>query len=174
LLEAAGVSGVYDASGELEIVNNEVSRAWLVAAACWHTNEDSLTQAMLSPAWQPSQQIHLLGDGSCAEATDDIQGTVDVVEAGANAVGLQVNAYRDNWLVLADAYYPGWVAMVDGEETYIYRTNLMFRAIQVSAGEHTVRFEYRPSWLFPGIFVSVVSALGLLLIFRLRSELQID
>jgi hypothetical protein len=174
LLEAAGVSGVYDASGELEIVNNDTPRAWLVAAACWHPDEDSLTQAMLSPDWQPSQQIHLLGDGSCADATDDIQGTVDVVEAGANAVELQVNAYRDNWLVLADAHYPGWVATVDGEETYIYRTNLMFRAIQVSAGEHTVRFEYRPVWLFPGIFVSVVSALGLLLLFRLRSELQID
>jgi uncharacterized membrane protein YfhO len=94
---------------------------------------------------------------------------VELAEYGANDVTISVNMERDGWLVLADTDYPGWAAMVDGEPTPIYRANLMFRAVQVSAGEHTVQFDYRPAWLTPGTLVSIVSLLILLLLFRLKN-----
>ena len=74
---------------------------------------------------------------------------------------------RDSWLVLADTDYPGWHASVDGVDTPIYRANLNFRAVQVDAGQHDVRFEYRPDWLLPGALVSAVSLLIALLLYRL-------
>ncbi len=174
LLQAAGVTDLYNDTGELQRINDAAPRAWLVAAACWHPDEASISQAMLSPEWQPQQQIQMLGDGGCAEPEDDVQGAVTLQSDSENAVEIQVNAYRDNWLMLADTYYPGWVALVDGQEAPIYRANLAFRAIQVPAGEHTVRFEYRPAWLLPGIFLSAVSVLALLLLFRLKVEVQLD
>jgi uncharacterized membrane protein YfhO len=76
---------------------------------------------------------------------------------------------QDGWLILADTDYPGWAATVDGETTPIYRTNLMFRAVQISAGSHTVQFDYVPGWLVPGALVSGVSLLILLLLFRLKN-----
>jgi len=69
---------------------------------------------------------------------------------------------------LADSDYPGWAATVDDEPTPIYRANLAFRAVQVPAGVHTVEFTYRPWWMLAGAFVSVVSLLGILLMFRIK------
>jgi len=47
-------------------------------------------------------------------------------------------------LVLHDIYYPGWRAIIDGTPTPIYRANILFRAIEMPKGKHTVRFEYAP------------------------------
>jgi hypothetical protein len=66
----------------------------------------------------------------------------------AERVEVQVNAgAQAGLLVLSDAYYPGWVATVNGEPTKIYRANIMFRGVPVPKGESTVVFEYRPWWM---------------------------
>ncbi|TKS58032.1 MAG: hypothetical protein EWM72_03290 [Nitrospira sp.] len=48
------------------------------------------------------------------------------------------------WLVLSDAFYPGWEATVDGTPVPIYRADYAFRAIPLSEGTHLVRFVYHP------------------------------
>ncbi|MGP8160567.1 MAG: YfhO family protein [Candidatus Dormibacteria bacterium] len=56
-------------------------------------------------------------------------------------------------LVLADAYYPGWVAEVDGKPAPIYATDLALRGVVVPAGTHTIVMRYEPSSV-------VIGALG--------------
>ena len=51
---------------------------------------------------------------------------------------------RPPTLVLADAWYPGWTATVNGEATPVYRANIMFRAVAVPAGENLVVFQFDP------------------------------
>jgi hypothetical protein len=48
-------------------------------------------------------------------------------------------------LVLADAYYPGWQAELDGKPTPIFPVDIAFRGVKVPAGVHTVTMEYRPT-----------------------------
>jgi uncharacterized membrane protein YfhO len=45
---------------------------------------------------------------------------------------------------LADVFYPGWKAYIDGQPAEIYRANYLFRAVQVEAGGHLVEFRYEP------------------------------
>lgn len=72
---------------------------------------------------------------------------VTIVDYSAETVTLAVNSATDAFLVLSDSYFPGWRAMIDGVETPIYPTNILFRGIEVPAGEHTVTFRYQPqSW----------------------------
>ena len=47
-------------------------------------------------------------------------------------------------LVLADAYYPGWEAYVDGKPATIYPADVALRGVFVPAGTHTVTMEYSP------------------------------
>ena len=61
-----------------------------------------------------------------------------------NAVVLSVATDRPGLLVLHDLYYPGWEATVDGKATPVLRANLLFRGVEVPAGEHRVEFTFRP------------------------------
>jgi len=48
------------------------------------------------------------------------------------------------YLVLADQYYPGWKAWVDGDPVPILCVDGVFRAVELSAGEHVVEMGYSP------------------------------
>ena len=80
-------------------------------------------------------------------------------------VDLQVEtaADFDGWLVLADTFYPGWEAEVDGAAAAIEPAYGLFRAVRVPAGAHRVRFRYRPSSWRWGSALSGVALCGAVL-----------
>jgi uncharacterized membrane protein YfhO len=65
--------------------------------------------------------------------------------------------------VLSEVYYPaGWRAYVDGQETEIYKADLLLRAIYLPEGEHRVSFLFRP-WTFRvGLWISTLFLAGIL------------
>jgi hypothetical protein len=69
-------------------------------------------------------------------------------------------------LVLADTYYPGWTATLDGQPVPIVRADYAFRGVGVPAGRHEVEFTYAPLSLRYGAAASAV-ALGVLLVLAL-------
>jgi len=73
---------------------------------------------------------------------------------------IEINSPTPAYLVLADTWYPGWEADIDGVKVEnIYRAFGYFRAIEIPAGEHTVRFEYRPASFSTGMVLSGVTLL---------------
>jgi hypothetical protein len=72
----------------------------------------------------------------------------------ANAVTIAVTTDQPGYLVLADAYYPGWQATVSGQPEPIIRANYAFRAVYVPAGRHTVQFVFRPVIWTVGLSIS--------------------
>ncbi|MBE0688850.1 MAG: YfhO family protein, partial [Anaerolineae bacterium] len=62
-------------------------------------------------------------------------------------VVIEVESSQPGYMMLTDAYYPGWRASVNGEESLIYRADVMFRAVAIPAGRSDVVFEYHPDWL---------------------------
>lgn len=65
-------------------------------------------------------------------------------------------------LLLQDAYFPGWVARIDGERAPVLRANYLFRAVPVPVGEHLVTFTYEPDAVAWGLIVTLASALVIL------------
>lgn len=72
-------------------------------------------------------------------------------------IQLDVHSDTDSILVLADTYYPGWVARVDTSIVPILAANLSQRAIFIPKGTHTVTFTYTPMSVKQGNIVSAIS-----------------
>jgi hypothetical protein len=59
-------------------------------------------------------------------------------------VVIEVDAARPGFVVLNDVWHPWWAADIDGVEAQILRANVLFRAVQVPAGQHVLKFEFKP------------------------------
>jgi hypothetical protein len=101
----------------------------------------------------------LLSDGAAldnggAQRADEF---VRIVDYQPQRISIDVQASADGYLLLTDAWYPGWIARVDGIETPIHRADYVFRAVRVSAGAHKIEFEYRPILVYVGAGLGVLA-----------------
>jgi uncharacterized membrane protein YfhO len=83
-----------------------------------------------------------------------------------NRVDVKTKAVAPSILVLGENHYPGWRAYLDGEPVGVLRVNYNQRGVRVPAGEHEVRFVYRPKSVMIGSAVSLLTALLLILWWR--------
>jgi hypothetical protein len=86
---------------------------------------------------------------------------VRIVEDSDTVIEIQTNADNGAFLVLADTDYPGWSVTVDGVAVPLVRTNYVQRGVAVPAGEHRVRFVYRPVSVAVGLAVSAACLVAL-------------
>ncbi|MEO8287262.1 MAG: YfhO family protein [Chloroflexota bacterium] len=80
----------------------------------------------------------------------------------AQEVVIDVNATAPGWVVLTDAWYPGWEATIDGRSVPLEIAYHAYRAVRVDAGAHTITMQFRPvSWTW-GSLISLLSLLAVL------------
>ena len=60
-------------------------------------------------------------------------------------------------VVFSEIYYPyGWKASIDGQPADIFRANYLLRAMNIPAGNHDIRMEFRPDSVRKGNTVAVI------------------
>ncbi|MFY9116938.1 MAG: YfhO family protein [Bacteroidales bacterium] len=80
-----------------------------------------------------------------------------------NALEYHAVMETDGVVVFSEIFYPkGWKAYIDEEEVPILRSNYITRTLLVPAGQHHIRFTYKPACYTTGVLVSRISSLGLL------------
>lgn len=75
-----------------------------------------------------------------------------------NQVSGNISVDAPRMLVFAIPYSEGWSARVDGEETPVYKANLMFMAVPLEAGRHTVELSYCTPGIRAGAAISGLCA----------------
>jgi len=81
-----------------------------------------------------------------------------------NSLTLSVRAPRAGLLYLAEAWYPGWRATVNGKPTAILKANYGFRAVVVPAGEVIVKLWYLPVGFLPGVTLSAIGFIAVVML----------
>jgi hypothetical protein len=57
---------------------------------------------------------------------------------------VEVEAPGPGFVVVNEAWYPGWEARVDGERAAVVRANSLVMAVRVPAGAHRIEMAFRP------------------------------
>jgi len=78
-------------------------------------------------------------------------------------VRVLVNAPQGGYLLLADTYYPGWHARVDGAEATVLRANISSRAVWLPRNAKVVEFTYDATPFFRGLWFACIGSLGLVI-----------
>lgn len=71
-------------------------------------------------------------------------GSAQIQDYRNTEVALAVDSPDGGWVVLNDLWQPSWFAEIDGRPTPILRANVLFRAVEVPPGRHSVVFRFRP------------------------------
>ncbi|HEU0024048.1 MAG TPA: YfhO family protein [Thermoleophilaceae bacterium] len=141
-------------------------------------NPEAVPRAFVAYDWRPSPSL----DAAVAvTAVDETRSAVErpVIEGAGpppergpapsvarihdeadTSLSVTVDARAPGQLILLDTFYPGWRAEVDGRETRIRPANAAFRAVEVPAGRHEVRFSYRPASVYAGLALTLAALLG--------------
>ncbi len=110
-------------------------------------------------AFDPGAQIVLAG--GAALDTNNAPSAARVVAYEHEQGVIQTDDPADGYLLLKDAWYPGWRAWLDGQAVPIERADTFFRAVRVPAGSHTVEMKFESPMLGLGAAISGVAlALG--------------
>ncbi len=111
---------------------------------------------MLEADWDPARTAFLAEPLDVELPGGALDGEARIVENGDDRLVVATTADRPALLVLAENWYPGWVATVDGVETPLVRVNHTFQGVVVDAGEHTVEAVFRPRSLYRGLTIYLI------------------
>lgn len=155
---------VFDSDPNVTVLLNQraLPRALFVGEAIAVPNHDAAWQATEQPDFNPARQVVVEGLAIAPPATTPQVARLDIVEYGLHRVRVQVESDTAGFLVLSDAFYPGWRATVNGAAAPLYRANYAFRAVPVPAGAHEITFDFQPQSWRVGLAVSGVTALVVL------------
>jgi hypothetical protein len=101
-------------------------------------------------------------DSRVATSSSDGAAIINVASEAPEIVRVAVDTKTDNYLVLTDQYYPGWISKVDGVRTKIVRANGLFRAVFVPSGKHDVVFEFKPTMFTIGVVLHIIAWLAII------------
>lgn len=73
-------------------------------------------------------------------------------------IQLEATLSAPGYLVLTDAWYPGWQALVDGQPAEILQADVHFRAVYLDKGTHTIEFTFAPTSYRAGLWISLLMA----------------
>jgi uncharacterized membrane protein YfhO len=75
------------------------------------------------------------------------------------------SAAGERLAVFSEIYYPaGWEVSIDGTKKDYFRTNYLLRGMIVPAGNHEIKFVFKPASYFTGEKISLASSLIFILL----------
>jgi hypothetical protein len=147
---------VFDQDPDINIYLNRsaLTRALFVGRAVVVPTHDAAWAAVRADGFDPATTVIL---ESGVPLSNTPQSSLTITRYDPEQITIQVETDQAGYLVLPDAYYPGWRAEVDGQPAPIHRANFAFRAVYVPEGMHTVQWIFDPLLWKTGLAISAAT-----------------
>jgi hypothetical protein len=153
-------------SGDVKVYENlsALRRAFVVHDSRTIEGDVGAIALLRDPGFDPSQQVILKGtsesEGESFAYSDTEAPELKLLRYGTERIDIKATLPSPGYLVLTDAFYPGWQAQIDGAPAPILCADIYFRAVALDAGEHTVTYQYRPRSVFDGLAIGGAAWVG--------------
>ena len=135
------------ATGDDEIVYrfpNALGRAYAVPYVIAVANDSVAVARMLSPEFSPGRDAYSTDREAAGEYPGSGSLAVRWRRDEPDTLALDLRAPARAFVVVADTWFPGWTARLDGREVPIRRVNGGVRGIEVPAGDHALVMTFEP------------------------------
>ena len=145
------------ATSTLKVYENRqvLPRAFMVFSSVVEPDQAQALTLIQESLFDPATTVLLAEGEPIAGSVGNAQ--VMVTEMTNNTLIIRVESDEPGYLVVSDTYYPGWQALVNGEEREILQANYNFRAVWLEAGKSTVHFEYRATAVTWGAIITLIT-----------------
>lgn len=135
------------------------------------------------PAKTPNEEISLIGkvdtkkvavlaekDGQPFVNMDknlpkDSAATIQLAQYQPNELTYKTNSKTQQLAVFSEIYYPhGWKVLIDEKEVPYLKADYLLRAVNVPAGNHTIKMIFEPEVINKGKWVSIIAFVVFLLL----------
>ncbi len=142
---------LYEGQSGLTVFRNSgvMPRAWIVHEAERVATVDQAQARVQDPAFDLARKTVLVGDAPPLESCEGGEAAIDT--RASSRVRVTATVACRSMLILADAWYPGWEATVDGAPAKVWEAYGAIRGVVVPAGVHKVDFRFRPRPVFVGL-----------------------
>lgn len=90
----------------------------------------------------------------------DTTAKIRLLENKNDLIYYESSSTSNQFAVFSEIYYPkGWKAYIDDKETPIVKVNYLLRGLSVPAGNHKIRFEFKPASYILGNRLSLISGI---------------
>ncbi|HVT72837.1 MAG TPA: hypothetical protein VHD61_06850 [Lacunisphaera sp.] len=149
-----------DGAGTLQVKVAPASRAWLVSRIAPVSDADAAAQRLAAGA---DVRQEALVEPAFVAAAGPLPlafagGTARIERFAMNSLDVAVDSPGPALLVIAEAWYPGWHAIIGGREVACLPVNGWMRGVPVPAGRSLVTLRFRQDGLLAGCFVSLLAA----------------
>jgi hypothetical protein len=137
-----------------------------------YENPRALPRVLLASEWRKADFDEMIAQGGWPDVdprrvvlleqappgfSSGAGGTARIARYHNTEIVVETDAPSGGILVLNDIWHPWWRATVDGAPAEILKANVLFRAVVVPAGRHTVRFTFHP---LAGAWADLAKGLG--------------
>jgi hypothetical protein len=141
-------------------------RVWLAAEVLPTTDgvmADAIRTSQLPGRLFDPRRTALVFEGDLPASRYEGVGAAEVTSVDDARIAVNVSSPGGGFLVLSEAYYPGWhVRVDDGPLQAVHRTDLALQGATIPAGAHVVTFEFSSETRQLGLALSGFGMIGVL------------
>lgn len=158
-LEPPGLTALPGRVAQYQVVGVPPRKAWFVRSTRHIEGKMRVSAVMTSPEFDPRREAIVTGNGAVTiPPHEGANGTVTLLDLSEIGAHMRADAgSHAGYLVYASTAYPGWSGRIDGKVVQPLRTDGAFLGLPLPRGKHDVVFEYRPSAVRMGAYLSLLA-----------------